>query len=528
MKKLIIIYSYFIYSIQFAKSQAPVIEWQKCYGGSSGDALYSTIQTLDHGYALLGSSNSNDGDVNGNHGGGDVWLVKIDSVGGMEWQSVFGGTGNEVGWSILQTSDSGYIFTGGTNSNDYDVTGNHGIGDAWVVKTDSLGNIIWQKCYGGTSGESAYSINKTLDNGYILCGFTASNDGDVSGLHGTTETDIWVIKIDGVGTLQWQKCLGGMANDGDLSSANIASTSDSGYIVTGGALSFDGDVSGNHGSHDYWVVKLNSTGIIQWQNCLGGSSSDKSFSIIQSDDGGYVVAGYAYSTDNGLVSHGGGDYWVVKLDSGGSMQWQKCYGGSEWDRAYNIQKSTDGGYLVMGQTYSYNGDVVGHHGLSIGLDYWLIKIDSTGDLLWQKCLGGTSEDFGHCLVQTSDSGYLVGGGTFSNDGDVSGNHGGSGDYWIAKLVPLGTQVPETKPISDFSVYLNSENSTATISFESEENKETFVEILDVTGKILQSQKLKMNRGYNKHEIKVGEIPNGVYIIILKTNGMIFSEKLVLK
>ena len=227
------------------------LQWQKCFGGSGTDWAGSIIQTLDGGYIIAGYTSSTDGDVSGNHGDHDAWVVKMDDVGSLQWQKCFGGSSYEIAGSIIQTLDGGYIIAGHTISTDGDVSGNHGGHDAWVVKMDAVGTPQWQKCFGGSSYEIAGSIIQTLDGGYIIAGQTTSTDGDVSGNHG--DHDSWVVKMDAVGTLQWQKCFGGSHCE---IAGSIIQTLDGGYIIAGYATSTDGDVSGNHGESDAWVIKL--------------------------------------------------------------------------------------------------------------------------------------------------------------------------------------------------------------------------------------------------------------------------------
>ncbi len=230
--------------------------------------------------------------------------------------------------------------------------------------------------------------------------------------------------------IEWQKSLGGTG--GDFASS-IQQTSDGGYIVAGYSGSNDGDVTGNHGNTDYWIVKLDNTGAIQWQKSLGGTSNDFASSIQQTSDGGYIVAGYNGSNNGDITgNHGGGtDSWVVKLDSTGTIQWQKSLGGTSLDYASSIQQTNDGGYIIAGESSSDNGDVTVNHG---GLDFWVVKLDTVGIIQWQKSLGGTSDDGAYSIQQTSDEGYIVAGYSGSNDGDVTGHHGGSDfDYWVVKL-----------------------------------------------------------------------------------------------
>jgi hypothetical protein len=430
MKKLSILFIFTI--LQITVYAQPSIQWQKCLGGTSNDYVGSIQQTADGGYIIVGITNSNDGDVSGNHGGySDVWVVKLNGTGNLQWQKCLGGTNYDKGFSIQQTSDGGYIMAGSTDSNDGDVSGNHGGGDdVWVAKLDGVGTLQWQKCLGGTSYEVAKSIQQTTDGGYILTGYTNSNDGDVSGNHGYM--DVWVVKLDGVGTLQWQKCLGGTVNDDGFS---IQQTMDGGYILTGGSSSNDGDLIGNHGLGDFWVVKLDGTGILQWQKCLGGTDFDNGYCIKQTIDGGYILTGLTRSIDGDVSgNHGSDDTWVVKLDGFGNLQWQKCLGGTNYEYAYSIQQTIDGGFILLGTSTSNDGDVSGWYGQE---DFWVLKLDGAGNLQWQKCLGGAGIDGGFSIQQTSDNGYILTGRTSSNDGDVSGNHGGSGalptDVWVVKL-----------------------------------------------------------------------------------------------
>jgi uncharacterized protein (TIGR02145 family) len=351
----------------------------------------------------------------------------------IQWQKCLGGSQNDNAYSIQQTTDGGYITAGNTYSNDGDVSGNHGGADYWIVKLDSLGALQWQKCLGGSYEDRAYSIQQTTDVGYIIAGYTRSNDGDVSGNHSGNK-DYWIVKLDSLGALQWQKCLGGSYIDVAYS---IQQTTDAGYIIAGYTNSNNGDVSGNHGYIDYWIVKIDSLGVLQWQKCLGGSGWDEGHSIQQTSDAHYIIAGWTFSNNGNVTGNNGRkDYWIIKLDSLGILKWQKCLGGSEDDLAFSIQQTTDAGYIVTGQSNSNDGDVSGHHGISYCEDYWIVKIDSLGILQWQKSLGGTAYDESYSIKQTADSGYIIAGQVTSNDGDVSGNHG-MYDYWIVKLYKDG-------------------------------------------------------------------------------------------
>jgi hypothetical protein len=411
---------------------SPTILWQKCLGGSNDDVAQSIIQTKDGGFVVGGYTSSQDSDVSGNHGAVDFWVVKLNSIGAVQWAKCYGGSGSDFGYSIIQTIDGGYAVAGLTYSSDGQVTGYHGGGDAWVIKLDDTGALQWQKCLGGSQLDAANSIVQTADSGFAITGYTNSNDGNVSGNHGNQ--DVWVVKLSTSGRLLWQKCLGGSQTE---VGSSIIQTSDGGLAVGGWTSSDDDDVSGNNGGYDYWLVQLNDTGMIEWQKCLGGSGTDYGFTLKQTRDNGFAIAGYTTSND-GQVSgnHGGQDVWIAKLDLSGTLQWKECLGGTQDDEANSIIQTTDGGFAVAGITTSNDDEVSGNHG---GGDEWVVKLDNTGTIQWKRCLGGTSYDIAYSIIQIANGNYAVAGFTSSNDSDVSGNHGGE-DAWVVELAPPNAPV----------------------------------------------------------------------------------------
>jgi uncharacterized delta-60 repeat protein len=278
----------------------------------------------------------------------------------------------DTGSSIQQTTDGGYIVAGNTQSF------GAGVDDFWILKLNSDGTIAWQKTYGGTNTDWARSIQQTSDGGYIVAGETWS--------FGAGEWDYWVLKLNSDGTVAWQKTYGGSSSD---YANSIQQTSDEGYIVAGETWSFGA------GEYDYWVLKLNSDGTVAWQKTYGGSSSDYANSIQQTSDGGYIVAGWTWS-------FGAANFWVLKLNSDGTVAWQKTYGGSSSDEAYSIQQTSDEGYIVAGRTYSSGAD---------DWDFWVLKLNSDGTVAWQKTYGG---DEARSIQQTSDGGYILAGTTYSS------------------------------------------------------------------------------------------------------------------
>jgi hypothetical protein len=420
------------------------IQWQKAFGGTRVDIAQSIQPTSDGGYIVAGNTNSQDGDVMGYHQGingcyqtcfgqticdyfPDGLVVKLSGSGTIQWQKTLGGSAADNLLSIQSTTDGGYIASGLTYSNDGDVSGYHGgnEADAWVVKLSSSGDIQWQKVLGGSTGcDFANVILPTPDGGYMIAGHTDSHDGDITSIAG--ERDVWIVKLNSSGAIQWQKTIGGDKSDYAYS---FQSTSD-GYILAGYTYSNNGDVFGNHGDADAWIVKLSNSGTIQWQKSLGGSNEEIARSIQPTPDGGYIVAGSAKS-NNGDVSgnHGGSDAWIIKLSSSGTIQWQKSLGGSYEEIARSVQSTTDGGYIITGSAVSTNGDISNNHG---GQDAWIVKLNSNGAIQWQRSIGGTNDEVANSVQTTVDGGYIIAGQALSNNGDVSGNHGAT-DAWIVKL-----------------------------------------------------------------------------------------------
>ena len=410
----------------FTYSQSWIIDWQNSLGGTSDDKAQSIEQTLDGGYIVAGNSWSVDGDVNGNNGSNDYWVVKQDASGSIQWEKTLGGSGNDYAQAIQQTDDLGFIVVGASNSNDGDVSVNYGGNDFWVVKLDGLGNILWEKSLGGTNDEQAYSVTQTIDGGYVIAGYSNSNDGDVSGNNGLS--DYWIVKLDPSGNLLWQDSYGGSLMDYGTS---VKSTDDGGVVVAGYSRSSDGDLLsvGNAGLYDYWILKLDVSGNILWERSTGGSDNDYAQSIKQTVDGGYIVAGASASCCASTSHIGGMDYWIVKLNSSGVVSWERSLGGSEDDYAFSVTETSDGGYAVAGTTFSSSFDVTTNNGFS---DYWVVKLDGTGNIDWKKSLGGSDFDVANDIKQTSDGAYVIAGYTSSNDMDVTGNNGDD-DYWVVKL-----------------------------------------------------------------------------------------------
>ena len=428
---------------------APAIQWQTTLGGAGLDQAYGILATPDGGCVFTGWSSSADGDFKDHHGTTatrDCILGRLDANGKVVWKKSLGGTSNDGLGCIINAHGGGYMLCGGTNSTDGDVSGHHGTtsnSDCWVVKIDTIGNILWQKCYGGSLDEDALRIVATDDGGYLFAARCFSNDGDVTVHHGSaTTSDYWVVKIDSVGKLLWEKSYGGSGYDAPFA---LAKTDDNAFVIAGDGSSNDGDASGNHGGSDIWTIKIDDTGKLLWQHPFGGPGNEDMNSITLATDGSYIFGGSVDESggDITMPHHGhtdSYDIWIVKVSRDGKIIWDKSFGGTGHDYEQDVRATPDGGCLVTGYTTSIDGDVSGHHGdttQGTGYDGWVFKLDSNGTLEWQKSIGGTKMDGATGIALTPDGGAVLACNTQSSDGDVAVNHGGE-DAWIVKLAPFMT------------------------------------------------------------------------------------------
>lgn len=497
------------------------IEWSKTYGGNGADRGHCIRQTADGGFIVSGYTDTdNNGDVSGYQGGGDIWVVKLDNSGNLEWQKAYGGSDTEPSTeaytNIIQTSDGGYLVTGESRSSNGDLTDNHGLFDVWVFKIEADGDLEWQRSIGGGTHEGAYSILQEPDGGFVLIAYTSSADGDVAGHHGMV--DGWLIKLSATGNIVWQKAMGGTWTDALTS---IRHTGDGGYIVAGYTLSNDGDVAGLNpdgfsGYADYWIAKLNSSREIEWQKVIGGSKEDKARCIVQTSDGGYMVAGTTESND-GDVSEGLGnwDWWVVKLSATGTLEWEKTLGGSKRDEVRSIEATSDGsGYFVVGTTESTDGHVTGNHG---GKDIWLVKLDNTGDIILNKCFGGTENEIGFFGIASTDDGIVVTGRTNSdNNGDILGDTEGE-DLWVFKLGGKSSGMDDGH-LSNLQLAIYP-NPIVDMLYFSEQLD--VAEIYSMTG-----QKLIQNT--NCRKLSIGSLSSGYYLLKTQTKDQKTSFQKIIK
>ncbi len=346
-----------------------------------------------------------------------VDLVEITPVDGLN--RTIGGLEDDVPTEIIETSDGGFIVVGRTSSNSGDFVGQlQGRSDGVVIKYSAQNELEWQKVIGNSFFDGINSVDETLDGGYILGGGSSSapnGDGDA-----------WVVKLDRNGNVAWQKTFGGSGIDFIES---IIQTNDGGYIFSAYSNSNDGDVLANRGGFDFWIVKLNDIGAIQWQRSYGGSSDDFPRVIRKLQDGGYVVGGTTLSVD-GNVSRPIGlfDFWILRLDINGNLLWEKTEGGTRSDRINDLELTFDGAFIIVGASESNIGELN---------DFLVIRMSDVGTVQLKKKYKGSANDFPYSVQQLPNNGYLIVGDTFSSDGDVPSNNG-SFDLWAIQISSNGT------------------------------------------------------------------------------------------
>lgn len=393
------------------------------------------------GYTFSDSS----GDVSQplkNEGDCDFWIIKTDSAGNKQWDARYGTKyGGDFLTCMIKTTDSGYMLGGysGGGSNGDKTEDNRGFQDYWMVKIDSNGAKQWDKTFGGSDFDYLYSILQTSDGGYLLGGESRSPAGfDKSEENKGILDDYWIVKTDASGIKQWDVTLGG--ND-DEDFFDMAATADGGYLLGGYSRSpISGDVTDSTGGHDYWMVKIDGQGVKEWDRKYGGPvGSGALFSNMEPTfDGGYILCGTAGHLAGNEVSEPGfdtgyGDCWILKIDANGNKQWDKRFGGYNSDYGRSVVQMADSGFLVAGESDS---DISGNKTQDSrgDYDYWAIRINSQQEILWDTRFGGSDDDHLSRVIQTSDGNYLLGGiGTLWADGDKTQyNHGGN-DFWIVKV-----------------------------------------------------------------------------------------------
>lgn len=469
-----------------ARAQPPDTLWARTYGGSNIDVAYDVQPTTDGGFIVTGYTRSYGA------AGHNLWLFKTGPDGQLEWNLAFGGSNDDEGQAVCQTSDGGYAAAGFTQS--------YGSGgkDVWLVKVDSLGTQQWTRSFGGSSDEEAYGLRETSDGGLVIAGATSS--------YGAGSRDMWLIKTDASGNLTWSRTFGGFGSDGAWS---VRQTADSGYILAGWTFSYGPGAVGNA-----WLVKADSLGTMQWQQYFGGTGVDRAYEAVPTTDGGYVLAGYTDSYGAGLY-----DAYVVKAQSNGTGQWSESYGGTGRDYAYDLVVTPDGGSLAAGSTLSFGAG---------GDDIYLVRTDASGGLDWYMTYGGTASDVAYAIANVPDGGYIVAGHTLSSGAGVH-------DAWLIRLAPEGeSSVPLPEAAHRLTVHVqpNPFTRAATIAYSSPNATPARLSILEPGGRVvrvLQGDRSPAGSGtidWDGRDQDGRRVPPGIYFGRLEAGGHLAVVKLV--
>jgi hypothetical protein len=352
--------------------------WSQTYGGEGSEKAYSLVESSDGGYALAGCTYPSDAEES------DVWLVTTDANGNMVWNRTYGEGSVRA---LVQTSDGGYALAGRANKGDWDI-----YRDFLLVKTDNHGNMEWNRTYGGKDLDHAYSLVQTSDGGFALVGDTSPN------LLGSPR-DIWLVKTDAYGVMEWNRTYGGASYE---SAYSLVEASDGGFALAGCTSSFGA------GHEDVWLVKTDGYGNVEWNRTYGEEKYDCAYSLVENSEGGYTIAGYTNYVGAGQ------DFWLLKTDANGNMVWNRTYGEGS---VRALVQTSDGGYALAG-------------------DARLVKTDVYGNMMWNQ----TYEGEAYALVQTSDGGYALAGQK-------------NGDFWLAKANEHGV-IPEFPSWTSLIVALN--------------------------------------------------------------------------
>lgn len=506
-----------IWSSPYLLKAQPSIEWQACpsvlHGlGFTGNHL---LQTTDGGYIFLGQSYLSTDSM-------AVTITKLDHSGTVVWQKQYMNSGhNNYVSSIIQTDDGGFLFAGSTDSSK-GASKIHGRTDAWVTKITASGAVQWQYCYGGSNFESINSIVQTRTGEspeYVFAATTNSIDGDVTGDHiipiaNDPSVDAWIVKLNVQGSIIWQKCIGGSKVDKPY---QIIRSSTGGLLFAGWTSSIDGDISSNPGGLNMWLVALKDSTIL-WQNCYPTLNGGACYSLCETMDGGYVLAG---ETDANDVNPN--DAGVVKVDSSGTEQWRQSYGGSSYDGLYYISPTTDTGAIAIGYTVSTDGPLSARTD-PYTYDIWIIKYASNGTIQWNSLYGGSMDDQGRSIFQTSDGGYVFAAYIRSHDGDIKVDSPGSG--WVVKLkntsdvhraLATGRGISIPSVISDH----------LPVSYYSSKPAEAILEVLTVTGdRLVQISDRSTAIGEREITLNLNQVSSGIYFLKIQNSDEVVYRKFI--
>ena len=516
------------------QSYSQDIEWEKSFGGKHSDYLFDAVPTADYGFILAGSSLSrkSGGKTEDNNGDLDYWIWKMNEHGELDWQKSFGGNGMDLLQSIRLTNDGGFILAGSSDSSEgvQKKDACKGKSDFWVIKLDARGGEQWQLTIGGTGQEQLQSVVPTADGGYILGGTSSSNKSRteasaIPDLSSKTDkcfgsTDFWVVKLDGKGLVEWQRTIGGQYAE---TLRSIQQTKDGSYLLGGSSNS---DETGNKtlrgfGMADYYVVKLDREGNMIWQQNFGGTGDDQLYVVHQTFDGDYIAAGNSSSSASGNKSSSnasGSDFWLVKFNDDGKILWQESYNNGQADLLTSLVENDDHSLLIGGHSRSEGASgKKDKQGIN---DYVVIKITPDGDERWTETFGSKGDDILRKAIETRDGGYLLAG---TSNGTVSGDKMsgvGRNDFWVVKLKDKDKK-KEHKNIIEAIPNPATDYTNVIVGYDFTSGTAT---VVDLAGRILQQFPIDSRTV----PVDLSAYPEGIYVVNIKTNVQSDGVKVIKK
>lgn len=520
-----------IFFLVATNSFSQKVMWDKSYGGLQSEYLFDVLPTPDYGFLLAGSSLSGKSGNKQDEGIRDLdyWLWKMDEHGDLDWQKSFGGNGTDLLQSVDLTPDGGFILGGTSTSGQGEMKSEPARGqeDLWIIKLNAKGDLQWEKTLGGSGRDELKQIVSVTGGGYLIGASSNSHplsEGSFqtgekrSALHGNL--DYWVIRLDGSGEILWEKTFGGRYRD-EL--AQVVQTRDGGFLIGGTSNS---PVSGTktergHGQGDFWIIKLDRDGEEEWQKALGGENDDKLSVLLEKRDGGYVLGGSSASGVSGNKDKGNGkgsDFWIVELDDRGNSVWQGTYDFGQNDVLTSIVEDEEGNLLVGGYAQSERTRARKNDGKGVN-DYIAMKIDTLREKAWEKTVGSSGTDIMRKVVETHDGGYLLSG---ISSGKVSRDRNtgqGRFDFWVVKI--KDREKEEKEHIRALTAWPNPTRGFTNVIIDHDFLRAE-VSVYDLLGREVQRFGAK-NRTV---PVDLGHQAEGVYIIRVKTDVKTQSIKII--
>jgi hypothetical protein len=534
MKKIIATAIFLIFYFN-SFTQILEIKWQNCFGTDQWDITYG-ITEAENGF-LLGIYIPTDGQgISNYHGEGEAWIVNVDGDGNIIWEKCFGGSESEDIIKIIKSSNLEYYLVGSTESSDFDITcdTNYGSTDFWVLKINETGDILWDHCYGSLVTDEMRDAVLTPDGGLLFMGRIFYNGGDVQNWYGSY--DVWFCKIDSLGMIEWEKTVGNQAIDNGISMQLISDTSFAfigGYYESGGMNDCEIAVTGE--GADLWLVEMSlSDGDILNIYCYGGSGNDLGYYFDKLDDG-YILTASTDSWDGDVTGlYGGDDIWVVRIDDQGQIVWQHCLGGSYYETPYYVTQVEDGGFIVIGNTDSHNGDVSNNNSYTGGsfYDIWVVKLSANGEIEWDQCYGGLESERiynTNAIFKKSDYNYVFNAQARTNSGDVDCDLNGDIDTWVFEIDTVDTTgAIENHYENVIKVYPNPAKEFVVFDYSSPYPPRGGKYPVIVVTTIFGQEVIKIQVKSEKTVWDCREVEDGIYFYSVEIEGNWYAGKVVVR